>query len=137
MNRENLQKAADYIRTIPQEMFNMDRMRDWGDDFTHECKTVGCVIGHSVAIFPWDQIPKFRDGSIIYSEFSIAFFQLNPAKDVAAWAWCFGPNWSVIDNTPKGAALRIEWLIKNGLPKNHFDQYMGSAPLCYYEGGKP
>lgn len=30
--------------------------------------------------------------------------------------WCFGGSWSDIDNTPKGAAKRIAYMLKHGIP---------------------
>ena len=52
------------------------------------------------------------------------------------WDWCFSSRWADIDNTPTGAALRIEWLLNHGLPKDWRKQMVGEAPLCYYEGGE-
>ena len=51
--------------------------------------------------------------------------------DSAEWQWLFCAPWTKIDNTPEGAALRIEWLLKNGLPENWQEQMCGLDPLCY------
>lgn len=137
MNRENLQKAADYIRTIPQEKFNMEFVRYAEEDFEHECKTVGCVLGHCPILFPWDKIPKHDCGAINYRDFVDDFFGIDLSANDDIFCWCFGGPWHVKDNSPLGAALRIEWLLQKGLPKNWHEQLFGDAPLCYYEGGKP
>jgi hypothetical protein len=152
MNRENLQRAADYIRTVPQEMFHMGHYRakrkrgiiiGCSDEerLSHECNTVGCAIGHCTAldspvnlpIIPkeaWSQDPH----SINFTAWSEKFFDIPTDGD--RWAWCFSCNWSIVDNTPEGAALRIEWLLKNGLPINWRSQMHGTAPLCYKGGDK-
>jgi hypothetical protein len=34
-------------------------------------------------------------------------------------------------NTSQGAAARIEYMLKNGIPENYNDQILGKASLCY------
>ena len=47
------------------------------------------------------------------------------------WDWCFSGLWHKTDNTPEGAADRIEWVLENGLPDNWLEQMCGKDPLCY------
>jgi hypothetical protein len=134
MNRENLQRMADYIRTVPQSEFTMSTFRVNPNDIGHQCNTVGCVVGHCT-ILDKNPLPIYSDtGEINFYLWSEQFTGL---EELFMWDWCFSSRWCVVDNTTNGAALRIKWLLKNGLPENWFDQMEGEAPLCYYEGGKP
>jgi hypothetical protein len=127
MNRDNLQRMADFIRTIPQEAFDMGAFRK-GQKITPECDSVGCVIGHCTVLDPNpDEIPRWHDGGMIeYDEWSLNFTGLD-----VEWDWCFNSDWTLADNSPKGAALRIEWLLNHGLPEDWREQMIGEAPPCY------
>ena len=136
MNRENLQKLADYLRGPEIAMrFDMGSycrnsaekqdIHD-GDPLNpaeHSCGTVGCALGHGPAsgVDP--------DKSETWDRYSDRAFGLEPwGRD---WEWCFGPIWAETDNTPKGAAARIQYLLDYGLPRNWMDQMRGDEPLCY------
>lgn len=127
MNRENLQRMADHIRTVPQEKFDMDVYRD-NDSLSHECNTVGCVIGHCT-VLDKEPLPPLSYICIDFTVWSERFTGIDSVAD--AWHWCFSSHWSHVDNTPTGAALRIEWLLNNGLPENWDEQMNGQEPLCY------
>ena len=130
MNRENLQRMADYIRTIPQAMFSMRSYR-FADETTKECGSIGCVIGHCT-ILDTNPLPRCLDGTIDFCEWADSFTCVTNDE----WLWCFAGFWAGIDNTPTGAADRIEWLLKNGLPDDLEEQSMGKVPLCYKGGVK-
>ena len=118
---------ADHLRTIPQRMFDMRFYRE-GQEITPKCNSVGCAIGHCTVLDPNpDAIPRNRDGIIDYMEWSLNFADFNGSE----WNWCFDTSWVLVDNTPKGAALRIEWLLNHGLPEDWYEQLEGNAPLCY------
>jgi len=126
MKRKNLQLMADFIRKIPQELFDMGVVRQ-GQRETIKCDSVGCPVGHCVELEPNpEEIPRWTRG-INFVKWSINFTGLNYAE----WEWCFSPLWTETDNTPKGAALRIEWLLKHGLPEGWYRQMKGKTPLCY------
>ena len=125
MNRENLQKMADYIRAIPQDRFDMELYRK-GQHKTPECDSVGCIIGHCTML-DTEPLPRSLGGKIMFVEWSYRFTLL----DLKSWFWCFDSNWEKTDNTPEGAALRIEWLLNHGLPEDFFKQMYGEAPICY------
>jgi len=129
MNRENLQRMADYIKTIPQEKFDMGKYRDTNDIKTHECNSVGCVIGHCT-ILDKNPLPIFKNtDGIRFTDWSEVFTGLNGASD--EWGWCFASEWYDVDNTPTGAAKRIEWMLDNDLPEDWEEQKDGWNPLCY------
>jgi len=50
-----------------------------------------------------------------------------------AYYFLFVSSWDCADNTPKGAAKRIRYLLKNGCPTiEDVDKMLGGAvPLCY------
>jgi hypothetical protein len=130
MNRENLQKMADHIRTIPQEVFAMNyyRSNTTIDQRDTECNSVGCVIGHSITLAP-NMVVRYPDQSIDFEEWSEEFTGIESSNN--EWDWLFSSGWHGVDNSPEGAALRIEWFLKNGLPEDWNEQMQGEAPLCY------
>lgn len=132
MNKENLKRMAEYIATIPQDKFDMKYFREPGGSCeTHECNSVGCVIGHCTILDDWDNISKDINGRINFSAWSRQFAGLDGFSD--EWVWCFSDEWKTVDNTPIGASKRILWLIKNGLPDDWCDQMLGESRLCYLD----
>jgi len=127
MNRENLSRMADYIETVPQDKFDVERFRT-GQIKYHECDSVGCVIGHCT-ILDENPLPMSNSGNINFDEWSRNFTDLKPYS--YAWKYLFSLHWTAVDNTPTGAAKRIRYFIKNGLPKDWYKQILGSAPLSY------
>jgi hypothetical protein len=132
MKKENLQRMADYIRAIPQEKFDMCIFREGGISDT-ECDSVGCVIGHCTILDAENIKARFvgPSGAISFARWSEGFTGLDKHGSDGNWTWCFDSRWGIIDNTPEGAALRIEWLINNGVPKDAYEQIKGYAKLCY------
>ena len=126
MNKENLKLMADYIETVPQDKFDVERFRT-GQIKYHECDSVGCVIGHCTVL---DKNPLPMDcGRIIFYAWARDFAGLNPNS--SEWKYLFSLHWTAVDNTPTGAAKRIRYFIKNGLPKDWYKQILGNAPLSY------
>ena len=124
MNKENLQKMADYIKTIPQNMFDMNTYRD-GQTHLPECDSVGCILGHCTILD--DKIDN--KGYINFSQWGEKFTGID--ENDSEWDWCFHSLWASSDNTPLGASKRIEWLIKHGLPYDWREQMWGEEPLRY------
>ena len=131
MNRENLQRMADYIRTVPPENFNMELWRTPGSEFTPECNSVGCVIGHCTVLDTPERLKTHLLGSYNFNWYSWSGYFTGIGSWMKEWNWCFDFQWHNTDNTPTGAADRIEWLLNNGLPENWPAQMSGDAPLCY------
>ena len=127
MNRENLSRMADYIETIPQEKFDMERFRT-GEIKHHECDTVGCVLGHCT-ILDKNPLPMVDGIYINFDSWSLDFTGLDPSTD--EWYYLFGCQWFAVDNTPTGAAKRIRHFLENGLPTDWREQILGYAPLSY------
>jgi len=118
---------ADYIRTVPQKSFTMDTYRISSGDESAKCNSVGCVIGHCTILD--EQLFNRLSPYGIFEQWSYLFTEL--FQDSPQWDWCFNGLWSYCDDTPTGAADRIEWLLSNGLPENWRAQMVGDAPLCY------
>ena len=129
MNRKNLKRMADYIRTIPQSRFNM---KFYGSDFEMipECHSVGCAIGHCSVFATKKDLNKYN----ICNEFDFVAWSekfTGLKAGLKKWSWCFAGSWNEIDNTPEGAVKRIEWLLNYGLPDDYIEQQNGTKPLCY------
>jgi hypothetical protein len=126
MNRENLQKLATGLRGPLLADFDMD---DWCDIYSHRsstCGTVGCAVGHASYLVA-AKIPQET-----WSRYAERVFGINKLT-VPEFIWCFFAGWQKVDNTPEGAADRIEWMLNKGLPgSSHvYKMLMGYEPLCY------
>jgi hypothetical protein len=128
MNRENLQRMADYIRTVPKEKFHMGEYRK-GSWKKHQCGSVGCVIGHCTILDKIENISLTIGLGIDFTAWSEKFTGLIAWS--SEWDWCFHAVWKHTDNTPTGAADRIEWLLNHGLPEDWYEQIIGENPLIY------
>ena len=133
MKRENLQLMAAHLKTnVIPENFDMEKYRGDDDDFSNPvCGSVGCTVGTCSVLDVENVIENFTnsDGRIEFTAWSEDFTGLLGVED--EWGWCFASDWKTKDNTPTGAALRIEWLLNNGLPENWKNQMRGKEKLCY------
>ena len=133
MKRENLQLMANHLKTnVLPENFHMGKYRGDDDDFSSPvCGSVGCTVGNCTVLDVENVIKNFTDsgGEIEFGAWSEYFTGLYWAGH--EWYWCFGSTWKTTDNTPTGAALRIEWLLNHGLPENWSRQMYGVEDLCY------
>ena len=132
MKRENLQLMANHLKiSVKQVNFNMDQYRGNYDFRNPVCGSAGCTIGTCSVLDVENVIKNFTDsdGRIEFHAWSEDFTGLLGGED--EWEWCFGPSWKTKDNTPTGAALRIEWLLNHGLPENWKNQMYDDDELCY------
>jgi len=107
--RKNLLKLAAYLLKLrPTKKLGFDM-----DDFECEtsCGTVACAAGHA----PHAGIPKrFQEGWSDYTD--RVFFKMDSTINRRMNWWCFEAYWARYDNTPKGAAYRILYVLKGDLP---------------------
>ena len=116
MNIENLQKLSKYLRTVDPAKFNMNKfatapvsllsaigLRKSVIDTMTDCGTAGCAVGHA----PDAGIPKYSTESWV--AYSCRVFDI--AKYDTEWIWMFDEIWTCVDNTPHGAADRIDYLL--------------------------
>lgn len=127
MNRKNLLKAANYLETIPQELFDMYAWRT-GDRQVNKCDSVGCAIGHTVHLDRKAK-PRFPNGGIVFHVWSQTFYGFSHYGN--KWNWCFSSKWKKVDNTSTGVVKRIHLLLEQGLPENWKEQINGTEPLSY------
>ena len=111
MNRKNLKLLADYLWGLPDDYgrFDMNIFQTVGykpSDAYTECNTAACALGHSPYV---EGLPDPLEGDS-WKDYSKRIFDLDPDL-LLGWGWCFSGQWSVVDNTPKGAAKRIYYLL--------------------------
>ena len=142
--RENLSKLAHGLRTMPPPnvRFDMYRYCDEEHEFSLVCGTIGCALGCATYI-----VTPREDKHVLFDGF-LAGHEVLPRREpesydayamrvfgvqwtTSTWDWLFGPDWRDTDNTPQGAATRIEWFLNFGRPQDSYAQIHGSAPLCY------
>jgi hypothetical protein len=115
MNRKNLQKLATFLAygKLPKEVeFDMSAYAEdpWSKRDTI-CGTVGCAAGMG----PFAGIKKKRVED--WDDYCGRVFLESASRE---WDWCFGSSWQDIDNTPKGAARRIQYLLDKGVPDDFY-----------------
>jgi hypothetical protein len=74
-----------------------------------ECNSVGCALGHATRLETGD-LPRYADGNISFVGWSEIFTGLREISP--EWGWCFWGTWGEHDDTPLGAAKRIEYLLE-------------------------
>ena len=139
MNKQNLLKLADFLENnVTQEMFNMDsyRMHENGacTQFYSktECGTVGCALGWS----PLIEGLEFTDAEYNVNSKDYSFynycdrvFNLDDNSNYRSpqWDFLFSAEWTKFDNTPKGAANRIKFLVSEGVPSDFENELLEGA----------
>lgn len=135
MNKENLQRMVDYLKSgaVPQEKFDMicyhplDNEIRSEENYTwiqeHICETAGCVIGHCINLDTdlfKKQFHNASNGLIkgVFTRWSEEFTGLSAISKL--WNFMFSGEWDTLDNTIKGAITRIEAVI-NDCPEKHKD----------------
>lgn len=136
----NMKKLAAYLKRLPANYkhFNMASYLNCPNEgiiweggpvrALHEinvCGSAACALGHgpSAGIAPVQHDDTWTD----YLEQHF----LERGADTSEWDWCFSDDWRHIDNTPKGAGLRIEYMLKHSVPDNLYDQINGYVELAY------
>lgn len=144
MNRENLEKLASYLESLPTgyKHFGMKTFVEQGgmsfeqadrSPMAGDCGTVACAVGHG----PAAGIPPLPiDGDADcwgedWFEYSDRVFGLNDPE----WTWCFSGSWQMIDNTHHGAAKRIRHMLAHGVPDDGVAQSFGDAPYMFERAG--
>lgn len=130
MNKDNLLKMADYIETIPQELFDMDCSHRVGNRKRSKCQGIGDILGHCT-ILDNGLLPLYEDGFIDFITWSEEFTEIGWISNSNEWHFLFWSEWVYTDNTPTGAAKRIRYLVENGLPENWMEIIEGEDPIPY------
>jgi len=134
--KANLLKLAEHLRGLDREKFNMNYFYEYYDDLQdrrvtlkpdqleyqddpHPCGTVACAVGCG----PAAGIPVVESDGDCWEMYSSRVFVqrvvgVNPPHRFLAectWAFLFSGSWARFDNTPTGAAERIQFVLENGL----------------------
>lgn len=148
MNTKRLKALADYLKTVPQDKFDM---RLYNSNGTHWLEKIpsgsACALRHVTALLTdqeYDDYAAFASKQTYHTaEKLMDYLGLIESHDskydgytvgsenLKVFTWLFGTDWAYIDNTPTGAAKRIEWLLNHGLPHDYEEQYARKAPLVY------
>lgn len=134
-HEKNFKKLSSYLRTLPEDYehfdmgvffdrpgvlyVNYDSPSDITPEMYNQCGTVACAVGHG----PAAGITGF-DG--YWSEYAEEAFGAIPVdltleNGSIVFVWCFGSQWSNSDNTPLGAADRIDYMLSKGIPEDYVD----------------
>jgi hypothetical protein len=147
-HRKNLKQLANYLWSLPDNYNHFD-MRDYfarhrpkdgflarmtfsageasGLDVT-TCNTVACALGHSFAAgLPYNNESFW--GNYCGNVFGFSLYS-------RIYDWCFSSAWFGIDNTPKGAAKRIYYLLENETVPEEF-RYPGVIFVKIYQNQSP
>lgn len=122
--RGNLLYLAEYLDTGVTEMpFDMAHFRKDSVCIatSYVCGTSACAVGHGPLI----------GISAIPGEDWHPYLKRVFSESRHAYNWCFNGNWDDVDNTARGAAARIFYMLKHGVPENVRDQLSKRAPLSY------
>lgn len=127
-HKANLRKLADYLKTLPVDYtdFDMVAFFRWKDYLKPECGSVACALGHAphagIGRMPLNK--GFDWGLYCHRYFGF--------DNGLAWIWFFSARWAFVDNTPHGAAARIEWFLKfGGIPADAMEQQYSVCSLSY------
>jgi hypothetical protein len=134
MNKENLAKLRDFLfenREAIKSRFNIGwfyRDRDWGNinspteealaalqNGWHQCGTTACAVGWGPSVIP--TIPEdYRLDTIMGETPRLCYLRYSERVFLGTgdyrWHWMFSEYWESVDNTPEGAAFRIDYLLK-------------------------
>ena len=144
MNRENLKTLSDGLLGLIPAIDDINNIRFDMESYSEinknnylydmpnpeikmkTCGSVGCAIGWA----PYFGIEKHLNEN--WTDFSERVFKLD--NNSQEWDYLFSSDWSDIDNTKRGAGLRIKYVLEHGLPANAFDQLHYAAELSYEAG---
>lgn len=132
----NLQTLSAYLKNGLKAQFTMRLYDDDGSTmglYKRDCGTAGCAVGHG----PYAGIVKLP--SETWKQYTQRVFgstesrSLNLNNASSFFRWIFSGGWEATDNTPVGAALRIDWFLEHGCPDEEsiYDQMHGEVPLYY------
>ncbi len=121
MKKGNMKKLADFLWALPRDRFSMATIARRRDSYLRWVDITGIYPGNSVermgdpvmvgCALGWGPSagvePGFEGG---WNSYAAQCF----TEDYQDW--CFGGGWVVTDNTPRGAAMRLYWVIEGNEP---------------------
>ena len=134
MDKGNLLKLAEHLKTkVTKRQFDMEMYRKKRKFFfkkvdtaykvdRSDCGSIGCALGWAPFVEGLESQTEDLHYNREYGCWCVHFdkycervfglYIFHPE-----WEWCFSPRWKDVDNTPKGAARRIEYLVRHGVPE--------------------
>lgn len=92
MNIHNLKRMYNHILTVPEELLDMQYWRKEGAEMTrYECNTVGCIIGHCIAL-DTSIVKRRSDDAIDFERWSEDFLEIRSSSSV--WDFLFAMEWA-------------------------------------------
>ena len=123
MNTENLTKLAHFLMTVPDENFLMQRYVDAPIEKQEQaraenyCNSAACALGWAAVLFRQEasafkeSVSAHKDIQVLnYNAMGDSLFKLSKTS----YMFCFSGHWDVIDNTARGAAARILYVVNGG-----------------------
>ena len=141
MNIKNLITLADYLYNLPDdyERFEMkffycsnviqDIIQPQEVNRSRSCGTAACAIGHIPNALP-EEFKDFIKEYRYLNWYGVSEYVLEMMSYNKYWEFLFGAEWTEIDNTPKGAAKRIYYVLAGEDPCLKFttEHYKGVSP---------
>ena len=132
MNKENMQKAIDYLEANYDDISTRFSMKNFREntscDLSPVCRSTGCLVGHLTAIDADNVDVHFRynDGSIRYEDWSEWFFfdDVDDNTDYIddARYFMFNGTWSEFPetNTLRQGINRMKYMLKHQQPPKNW-----------------
>lgn len=145
--RANLAKLSAYLKALPEDYARFEmatflgvNRRDTSDIFEMPeleqylrqnggppgCGTVACAVGHGPAAHIFMTEKEITGGFAGAPDWDAYVERVFGTED-DTFEWMFGGDWHRCDNTPLGAAKRIDYFLAYGVPED-FDP---SCPETY------
>jgi len=134
-NKENLATLAAYLERLPVN-YQHFQMATYYSGLNEDeyivceepmaCGSVACAVGHGPAAGVCATSPSmgWNDYSALFT--GELYGRIHGNRE---YNWCFSGRWSLIDNTHRGAAARIRYLLDHdGVPE---DFESGSLPVPF------
>lgn len=127
----NIQKPENQYIDFTMSTYCRNDVISIGDpNNAKSCGTAGCLAGHG----PMCGIHPKRDeewDDYVFRVFCPEFHATKQLALSAEFVWLFSPYWSDRDNTLKGATLRLEFALENGIPLNYIEQLGFVEPYMF------
>lgn len=135
----NIKKLAEHLKTLGTNdnrfdnvSFDMQfycRFLDVEDDVEdNDCGSSACAVGHYAILLgadvEVDGVDMPNGDSLTWVQFAQKYVGINPcgwSEQQICFDWLFSGEWDVLDNTPLGAAARIEHFLEHGIPQSFAD----------------
>ncbi len=141
---ERLMKLSAYLKNLPSQVeFDMADFHTKipvveDNTVTHICATSACAVGHYALMEDYDATSWGVKPKVITEDWlRLTDEWVHPermdwtgfctkiigvpaeAGNSRIFEWLFGSSWETVDNTPRGAAARIDYFLAHGVPREY------------------